>query len=73
MVEYTFRIGRVVLGLAALVAGAVLALPGVPGPGVLVIFFGLTVLSHEFHWARRLRDWMRATFDQLTRRRDGAG
>jgi uncharacterized protein (TIGR02611 family) len=73
MVQYTIRMGRLVVGLMLLVAGGILALPGVPGPGLVVIFLGLTMLSHEFHWARRVRDRMRATYDRVTRRRDGAG
>lgn len=68
MVQYTIRMGRIVLGAALLLIGLVLALPGVPGPGVVVMFVGLTLLSHEFHWARRLRDWMRAAYDRATTR-----
>jgi len=68
MVQYTIRMGRIVLGAVLLLIGLVLALPGVPGPGVVVIFLGLTLLSHEFHWARRLRDWMRAAYDRATTR-----
>lgn len=73
MVQYTIRMGRLVVGLALLAVGGVLAIPGVPGPGLVVIFLGLTILSHEFHWARRLRDRMRTTFDHVTRRRDERG
>ncbi len=74
MIHYTIRMGRIVLGALLLVVGLVLALPGVPGPGLVVMFVGLTLLSHEFHWARRLRDRMRATYDRVAaRRRDGTG
>jgi putative transmembrane protein PGPGW len=51
-----------VLGGALLVVGFVLALPLVPGPGILVMLVGLTVLSAEFEWARRLRDHVRGRF-----------
>jgi len=66
MLQHTIRASRLVLGLALVLAGVVLAIPGVPGPGLLVMFVGLTVLSTEFEWARRLRDrlhgmWRRAT------------
>ena len=73
MMHYTIRMGRLVVGLALLAVGAVLAIPGVPGPGLLVIFTGLTLLSHEFHWARRLRDYMRTTFDRVVRRHGARG
>lgn len=44
--------------IAIVIAGALLMLIGViliplPGPGVLVIVFGLFVLSLEFEWADR--------------------
>ncbi|HYV58235.1 MAG TPA: PGPGW domain-containing protein [Candidatus Nitrosopolaris sp.] len=52
----TARATRVAVGIVLLVIGGILALPLVPGPGVLVMFGGLTVLSNEFAWARRLRE-----------------
>ena len=64
MLRHTIRAGRVAAGMGLVAIGVVLALPGVPGPGLLVVFGGLTVLSSEFHWARRLRDQMR---DAVTR------
>ncbi len=65
MLHHTKRVGRVLVGLVLILVGIVLAIPGVPGPGVLVIFGGLTVLSVEFHWARRLRDGMRHAFQRV--------
>jgi uncharacterized protein (TIGR02611 family) len=71
MLQHTLRAGRVVVGLAMLAVGAVLSLPGVPGPGLVIIFGGLSVLSTEFHWAHRLRESMRRTFNRVIRRDDG--
>jgi uncharacterized protein (TIGR02611 family) len=71
MLRHTIRVSRVVLGLVLLLVGAILALPLVPGPGVLVMFVGLTVLSAEFVWARRLRDWIHVTFRRATGRAHG--
>ena len=70
MLQHTIRASRVVLGLALLVIGLVLALPGVPGPGLFVMFVGLTVLGGEFEWARRLRDRVRAIVRRATGRAD---
>ena len=71
MLRHTLRAGRVAVGLALVAVGVVLAFPGVPGPGLPVVFGGLTVLSTEFHWARRLRDQMRRTFNRFTRSAHG--
>jgi uncharacterized protein (TIGR02611 family) len=71
MLHNTIRASRVVLGIVLLLVGAVLALPLVPGPGVLVMFVGLTLLSAEFEWARRLRDWVRVTFRRALERANG--
>jgi hypothetical protein len=42
-----------------------------PGPGIAAIFVGITFLSHEFHWARRVREWMKARYEHLKGRFDG--
>ena len=68
MLKHTVRIGRITVGLVLLLVGAILSLPLVPGPGILVIIIGLGFLSHEFEWARRLRDWAHREFDRVTRR-----
>ena len=65
MLRHTMRAGRVAVGIGLVAVGVVLALPGVPGPGLPVIFGGLTVLSSEFDWARRLRDQMRRAAGRL--------
>jgi hypothetical protein len=68
MLHHTIRASRIVAGAILLVIGVVLALPGIPGPGLLVIFAGLGVLGGEFEWARRLRDRMLQTFRRVTGR-----
>ncbi len=51
-----FRAGTVIGGFAVVALG-ILALP-FPGPGWLIIFVGLAVLSLEFEWAGRALDWL---------------
>jgi hypothetical protein len=68
MLRHTIRASRVAVGLALIVVGMVLALPLVPGPGVLVMLVGLTVLSTEFEWARRLRDRLHGMWHSATGR-----
>lgn len=71
MLHHTVRFGRMALGCALLATGGVLALPLVPGPGVVVALGGLALLSHEFEWARRLRDRIHVAARRVTGRDDG--
>src|SRR5262249_16193959 len=59
---------RVAVGAALVLVGIVLAIPFVPGPGLLLIFFGLGLLGREFAWARGLRDRMHDGVRHLTGR-----
>jgi len=68
MLRHTIRASRILAGVLLVLIGVVLAVPGVPGPGLLVIFAGLGVLGGEFESARRLREWMVATFRRVTGR-----
>jgi hypothetical protein len=50
---------RIVGGFLLLITGAVLALPGVPGPGIAFILLGLLILSNHFVWANKLLQWVK--------------
>jgi hypothetical protein len=50
------RLG-VACGFLFLFTGSILALPGVPGPGIPLIFLGLVILSSHFLWAKKVLDW----------------
>jgi uncharacterized protein (TIGR02611 family) len=52
------------IGFLVVLAGIVLSLPLVPGPGVLVVAIGLMILALEFAWAERL---LERTVEQLER------
>ena len=71
MLKHTVRLGRIVAGFLLLIVGAILSLPLVPGPGLLLVVIGLGVLSHDFHWARRLRDWAHSEWEHVRRRHVG--
>jgi uncharacterized protein (TIGR02611 family) len=47
------RFVRIVMGFTVIVIGLLLAIPGVPGPGFLVIIGGLAILATEYAWAKR--------------------
>ncbi len=63
-----WRACRVVGGIALVVVGGVLSLPGIPGPGIVVVILGLGLLSSEFHWADRLYSRVKKTGQALVRR-----
>jgi uncharacterized protein (TIGR02611 family) len=52
--QQALRALRILGGFALLALGIVLLVG--PGPGWLVIFFGLGLLAVDFAWARRLLD-----------------
>jgi uncharacterized protein (TIGR02611 family) len=56
-IEQVRRVFRVVAGFTLLAVGVVMLVT--PGPGWLVILFGLSLLAAEFIWARRLMDRMK--------------
>ena len=50
---------RVGAGFFLLLAGAILAIPGVPGPGIPIMILGLVILAEHYHWARRMLHWVK--------------
>jgi len=56
-VEQVRRGFRIVAAFTLLAVGAVMVIT--PGPGLLVILFGLSLLAAEFIWARRLMERMK--------------
>jgi len=49
-----YRIGFALAGMLLILAGLLLSLPGVPGPGLVVVAIGLGMLALEFDPAERL-------------------
>jgi uncharacterized protein (TIGR02611 family) len=70
----TIRKGfRIFSGFFLLVAGVILAIPGVPGPGIAVMILGLVILSDHFQWARRLLDWAKKKAASVMKRSKSPG
>jgi uncharacterized protein (TIGR02611 family) len=67
-VRQTRRILIAILG-GLLVAVGLLFIPVPVVPGWILVIAGLTVLSWEFYWARRLLDQSKAKLRSLTRKR----
>lgn len=66
-----YRSGVLVVGVLVVLVGIVL-LP-LPGPGMLVIVLGVTILASEFGWARRplhrAKERLQAQTERWRRRR----
>ena len=59
------RLIVLVVGLTLLLGGIVMLIT--PGPGLLVIVAGLSLLAAEFVWARRLLDKIKAKSNEVGR------
>ncbi|MFZ2643097.1 MAG: PGPGW domain-containing protein [Verrucomicrobiia bacterium] len=59
------RLLKIVFGFFLLVAGLVTAIPGVPGPGLLIILGALAILAGEFVWAQKLLQRCRASAEKI--------
>ncbi len=66
------KIARITAGFVLIPIGLLLSIPGVPGPGLAIVFFGLVLLSEHFEWAQRAVVWCKAKFNKLLKR-DGQG
>lgn len=51
------RFGRIGLGSTLVAAGAAMLV--LPGPGLLTMFAGVSVLASEFAWASGVAEWAR--------------
>lgn len=63
-VDLVYRIVIGVVGTLVLVTG-IIAIP-YPGPGWLIVFTGLAILSTEFDWAQRVLRSLRRRYDAWT-------
>jgi len=53
MIPVLKRIARWAVAIVLIGIGLVLSVPGVPGPGILVILIGIFVLLPESRWLRK--------------------
>lgn len=60
-----WRLLRIMTGFALLIAGIILSVPLVPGPGLLLVVLALGVLSRDFHWAERIRLYLHNKWHEL--------
>jgi uncharacterized protein (TIGR02611 family) len=67
------RVGRIIWRVIITIVGVLVIAVGIvllplPGPGWLVIFAGLGLLSTEYAWARRLLAWTKQKASDLANR-----
>ena len=55
LIHHTKRVLRITGGTVLLVAGLFFMIPGVPGPGFVLVILGLSILAVDFVWAHRLK------------------
>lgn len=65
---------RLLAGFVLLIVGGVLAIPGIPGPGIPIVLLGLFLLSDRYAWAGKVLAWIgkRTAGLRRTLRRDDA-
>lgn len=61
-----YRITVAIAGFVVIVLGVLLSLPGVPGPGLLLIAVGLGLLALEFDRAERLLEKVLDRLEQVS-------
>ena len=66
LATHTRRLAWTVLGITVLAAGVVLLF--VPGPGILVVLLGLSLLAREYDWAQDILHWARNKYHRATER-----
>jgi Putative transmembrane protein (PGPGW) len=65
LIHHTKRILRIMSGIVLLLVGLVMMLPGVPGPGILLVIAGLSILAIDFVWAHRLKTHLKGHADKV--------
>lgn len=67
MLSHIQPVMKLIAGFVFLLIGIVLALPGIPGPGILIMLLGLWLLSDHFVWARKTLGWAKRKAVRLRR------
>lgn len=65
LIHHTKRVLRITGGVLLLILGLIMMVPGIPGPGFLLILLGLSILAVDFVWAHHLNTYLRAKADKV--------
>jgi hypothetical protein len=72
IISRTRTLLKLMAGFVLLVIGGVLSIPGIPGPGIVLILVGLWLLRDHFSWARKALVWAKERIERLRRRNNRA-
>src|SRR5918992_2726904 len=64
--SHTRRLAMLIVGITILLLGVVLLF--IPGPGILVVLLGLSILAREYDWAQDILHWARDRYRRTTER-----
>jgi hypothetical protein len=59
------RVLRITGGVLLLLIGLFFMIPGMPGPGFVLVLLGLSILAVDFVWAHRLKTHLKFHSDNL--------
>ena len=65
LIHHTKRILRITSGIVLLLVGVIMMIPGIPGPGFLLVIAGLSILAVDFVWAHRLKMHLKDRAEKL--------
>lgn len=66
--QFLWRACRIGFGFLLLAAGLLLSLPGIPGPGIVLVVLSFGILSRDFHWAQRAQAYVHHKWHQFRNR-----
>ena len=69
--HHTKRVLRITGGILLLLVGLFFMIPGVPGPGFVLVLLGLSILAVDFVWAHRLKTHLKDRSDNLVAKMKG--
>ncbi len=67
--DQLWRLCRIGAGFLLLLAGLFLSLPGIPGPGIILVVLSFGILSRDFKWAERWHAFLKQKAQDFIHRR----
>jgi uncharacterized protein (TIGR02611 family) len=71
LIHHTKRVLRITGGALLVVVGLFFMIPGMPGPGFVLVLLGLSILAVDFVWAHRLKTHLKDQSDKVMAKMKG--